>query len=172
MDGACLGPLSALQLMEEGSDRRQPPREHAWACCQASFLLLCWQSEKRPALDCPWVGTSLGVPCRWGWSLAGGSADGNPEMALSTLPSGLGQAWGGVQWCLFEPSLGTPWVREACSCPPEQCRTGKVFREVMGRGWTPPHATPRVFHGVWGGRGWSKSLQIPYLVEATPALIV
>lgn len=41
MDDACLGPLSILQLTEEGSDHRQPPREHAWACCQAPFLLLC-----------------------------------------------------------------------------------------------------------------------------------
>lgn len=65
MDDACLGPLSALQLMEEGSDCWQPPREHAWASCQASFLLLCWQSEKSPALDCSWTGTNLGVPCRW-----------------------------------------------------------------------------------------------------------
>lgn len=61
---ACLGPLSLLQLMEETSDCRRPPREHAWACCQASFLLLCWQSEKSPASDCSWAGTSVGVPCR------------------------------------------------------------------------------------------------------------
>lgn len=92
MDDACLGPLSALQLMEEGSDHRQPPREHSWACCQASLLLLCWQSEKSPALDCSWAGTSLG-------SLAGGVGPlqvavltGNPKMASSTLGSGLGQA--------------------------------------------------------------------------------
>lgn len=134
-------------------------------------LLLCWQSEKSPALDCSWAGKSLGVPCRWGWSLAGGSADWNAEMASSTQASGLGQTWGGVQWQLFELSLGTAWVREAFSCPTGQCRAGRVWREVMGRGLTPMPFTG--FFMVFGvGGGWSKSLEIPHLVEAAPTPIV
>lgn len=80
---------------------------------------------------------------------------GTPEMALSTLASRVGQAWGGVQCCLFEPSLGTPWVREACSCP-----TGRVWREAMGRGWT-PMPLPGFFMVFGVGKGWLKSLQIP-----------
>lgn len=38
MQAACPGNPSALQLMEEKGNPRQPPREHPWACCQASSL--------------------------------------------------------------------------------------------------------------------------------------
>lgn len=111
MDDAWLGPLSALQLMEEKSDHRHPPREYAWACCQASFL--------HPALvlsvrEKPCLGLLLGWD-KLGESLAGGAGPlqvavltGNPKMAPSTLASGLGQAWAGCSGAHLSPLLAHP----------------------------------------------------------------
>lgn len=91
-DGACLGPLSALQLMEERRNRGQPPRKQAWACCQASFLLPALVLAVREKL-------CLGLLLGWdklGCPLQVAVLTGNAEMASSILASGLGQAWGGV----------------------------------------------------------------------------
>lgn len=41
----------------------------------------------------------------------------------------------------------------------------------MGRGWT-PMPFPGFFMVFEVSRGWSRSLQIPYLVEAAPIPIV